>query len=538
MVSPLVLKLMRMKLINHSESTLCAAEKIAHDDPCFLSLSKPSTTLSGRVRFNRVIANACYVYSLLALENGNFDGALRYAKRCVTLNRRVWATLENRTSTKRVSRPDSGDSEIEGLTEGLANSTSSVREVPVVMSITHDSLNGAAFWSFIPFLYRGLSHQSQVFAHQGMFQEAVYFAEQADKVAVAVSSRSLRIDNLGRRADYWTQGGRADKAQDLLDSVKPSYSDKNVALARYHCSAASVFHANGEFEKETDAYERAETLLHDLSIPSFIQQLDKIVSAEDVLVNEISAMKLDANTTKKQPKTTRGRKPIAKAPARTARKVAPPKSQITTTSTADECFRLSGLQGDVLCRKAMAMLLQDKLSAAAELLERAESLQNGHQGSILQQSSNFKRWLAQSMKEMSADFTYNVLPESSISFPALARTEREFSEGSSSRPEYLSPAHRASLMATSPVKNGRGKKSAKDDFAATLQRARECIAEVYAVAIQTGSNSIVRQICRALGYVTVLLSATHATNTKVPLHPLYTAYLNGLSPSMNDFSSC
>lgn len=537
MVSPLVLKLMRMKPINHSESTLCAAEKVAHDDPCFLSLSKPSTTLSGRVRFNRVIANACYVYSLLALENGNFDGALRYAKRCVALNRRVWATLENMTSTKRVSRPDSGNSEMEGLTESLANLTSSVREVPVVMSITHDSLNGAAFWSFIPFLYRGLSHQSQVFAHQGMFQEAVYFAEQADKIAAAVSSRSLRIDNLGRCADYWTQGGRADKAQDLLDSVKPSYSDKNVASARYHCSAASVFHANGEFEKETDAYERAETLLHDLSIPSFIQQLDKIVSAEDVLVNEISAMRLDANTTK-HPKTTRGRKPTVKAPARTARKVAPPKSQITTTSTADECFRLSGLQGDVLCRKAMAMLLQDEVSAAAELLERAESLQNGHQGSILQQSSNFKRWLAQSMKEMSADFTYNVLLESSISFPALARTERKFSEGSSSRPEYLSPAHRTSLMATSPVKGGRGKKSAKDDFTATLRRARECIAEVYVVAIQTGSNSVVRQICRALGYVTVLLSATHATNTKVPLHPLYTAYLNGLSPSMNDLSSC
>ena len=532
-----MLKLMRMKLINHSESTLCAAEKVAHDDPYFLSLSKPSTTLSGRVRFNRVIANACYVYSLLALENGNFDGALRYAKRCVTLNRRVWATLENRTSTKRVSRPDSGDSEMEGLTEGLANLTNSVREVPVVMSITHDSLNGAAFWSFIPFLYRGLSHQSQVFAHQGMFQEAVYFAEQAYKVAAAVSSRSLRIDNLGRRADYWTQGGRADKAQDLLDSAKPSSSDKNVALARYHCSAASVFHANDEFEKETGAYELAETLLHDLSIPSFIQQLDKIVSAEDALVDGISAMKLDANTTKKQPKTTRGRKPTAKAPARTAGKIAPPKSQIAT-STRDECFRLSSLQGDVLCRKAMAMLLQDKLSAAAELLERAENLQNGHQGSILQQSSNFKRWLAQSMKEMSADFTFNVLPESTISFPALARTERKFSEGSSSRPEYLSPAHRASLMATSPVKGGRGKKSTKDDFAATLQRARQCVAEVYAVAIQTGSNSVVHQICRALGYVTVLLSATHATNTKVPLHPLYTAYLNGLSPSVNEFSFC
>jgi len=35
----------------------------------------------------------------------------------------------------------------------------------------------------------------------------------------------------------------------------------------------------------------------------------------------------------------------------------------------------------------MASSCQDELSAAAELLERAESLQNGHQGSILQQSS-------------------------------------------------------------------------------------------------------------------------------------------------------
>jgi len=44
-----------IKLINHSESTLCAAEKVAHDDPYFLSLSNLNY-FTGRVRFNRVIA--------------------------------------------------------------------------------------------------------------------------------------------------------------------------------------------------------------------------------------------------------------------------------------------------------------------------------------------------------------------------------------------------------------------------------------------------------------------------------------------------
>lgn len=509
------------------ENTLSTAEKIAVNDPHFLSLSQPTVTLSGRIRLNRLLADASYVYSLLSLKTGNHGDALRHAKRCVALNRRVWATLENRSTTKTVSRPDS-DTEMENLTEGVANLMSSARDVPVIMSITHESLNGAAFWSLVPSLYRGLCHQSQVFSHQGMFQEAVYFAEQADKVASAVNARPFMIDNISRRAEYWVHGGQAHKGQDLLDLVKPSLADKSMVLATYHLSNAYVCRANREFSQEIESYEAAGTILRNLSEPVFIQSLERFTAVDDLRADQVADILLEVSSankkTKKPVKPVRSRKPVVKAPIRPARKLIASKPPNFPGSSAEECPQLFNLQGDMLRGKAMVMLLQDKLSMAIELLQCAEDLDNGHQSSIQQHSANFKRLLAQSMKEISSDFTFNTLPESTISFPAITRGDSKLSEGSDASPMYLSPSQRPSLV-ISPAKGPRGKKNIKEDFIATLRRARECIAEVHVLAIQTGSSSVVHQICCALGHITVLLSAANPGSPKGSLHPLYAAYL-------------
>jgi separase len=58
----------------------------------------------------------------------------------------------------------------------------------LVVSNTHDALGGADFWFVVPALYRGLMQHSLVFANQGLFQEAIYVAEQAEKVALATQS--------------------------------------------------------------------------------------------------------------------------------------------------------------------------------------------------------------------------------------------------------------------------------------------------------------------------------------------------------------
>ncbi|KAF2814928.1 uncharacterized protein BDZ99DRAFT_434896 [Mytilinidion resinicola] len=519
-LSKLALQLLELGYSGKAGLNLAKAQSI---------LSNTEATAEARlhwhVAYALLLADASYVYSLFAMEIGRHDDALRYAKHCVTLNRRCWGTIENKSNAKRAPFTGSTDAEMDGLTEGVANLSTSERDVPQAWSMTHESLSGTALWPHVPSIYRGLTHQSQVYAHQGMFQEAVFFADQAEKVASAVGAGSLLLDNITKRVQYWANGGRADKAQDVMALAEPSFSQKHLGLASFHLSSAAIYRATGEIDEEVEAYKNCESLLQVLSQDPFIHQLDRIVNAEDFLADQLSGMHLDVPEKKsvKPARQPRGRRLAAKPPARTARKTPVARSPTPQPSTCEECTPLSQLHGDILRRKATAMLIQNKFTLAVELLEKAEAMQIGQHSALQHHLASFKRLVAQSMKDISTDFTFNTLPESTISFPALGRADRKLSEGA--RSSLLSPAARRTSVLAASV---RGKGAAKEYFGVTLQKARDCLSEIHNMAYQIGANSIVNQVGRALSSVTVLLSAAHCGIIKGSLHPLYVAYWSEL----------
>jgi separase len=152
------------------------AQSTALADRHFMDLAKPTTTLSGRIRFNRILADASYVHSLLATATGSYKEAARHARQCVTLNRRIWAALESRANAKKTTADDT-ESDAEGSSRAAFDPLSSLRNdkgMPLIMSVTHDALGGPDFWSLVPVLYRALMQQSQIFAHQGLLHEAIY----------------------------------------------------------------------------------------------------------------------------------------------------------------------------------------------------------------------------------------------------------------------------------------------------------------------------------------------------------------------------
>ena len=153
-----------------------------------MELSASSATLSQRLRYNSILANACYVYSLLAASKGSHKEAARYARQSVTLNRRMWAALESKANAQKSTLAESDSSMVEGSSKLGIDPLTTMRDdkgAPIVSSNTHESLGGADFWFMVPSLYRGLMQHSQVFANQGLLQEAIYVAEQAEKVALA-----------------------------------------------------------------------------------------------------------------------------------------------------------------------------------------------------------------------------------------------------------------------------------------------------------------------------------------------------------------
>lgn len=500
-----------------------------------MGLSKPSATLSGRIRFNRILSDACYVYSLLSIKNGYNKDAARYAKQCVALNRRIWAALESKCSSKKSNQVENSDTEGEGFRKGYFDPLSSMRNekgLPLVMSITHDSLEGPEFWSLVPRLYRGLMQQSLVFAHQGLLQEAVYVAEQADKVASATDSRSLIVDNAGRRAEYWAQSGRTDKAQTTLRSIDRSIPYAHLSMATYFSAVARVYHKDRQFDEEVEAYDSLEGLLRELTLPSFINKMDVPRSVED-LTEILSKIALSESTTKgkKPTRATRGRKPISKAASKPSSRItarARPKDNeaapVPSETAADECLLIHRLQADVTRRKALVYLVQESFSTALDLLGQAQNLEKSLERNSLHLWVSFKAMLSQSMRELASDFTFNSLPESTIALPAMGLKDRRSSEGL---------VKRAQSSAAIVVKGAKGKKSTKEDFVSTLHQARERLIESHQLCTQASSSYTFRQASSALSHLTLLLSAVSNGDVRGTLHPLYAAYMGGKFPQVS-----
>lgn len=531
-------------------SIMANAQSIALGDRQFMDLAKPTTTLSGRLRFNRIVADASYVQSLLATAAGSYKEAARHARQCVTLNRRIWAALESRSNAKKTTPVEDAESEVDGSSRAAFDPLSSLRMekgVPVVMSLTHDALSGPDFWALVPSLYRALMQQSQIFAHQGLLNEAIYVAEQAEKVACATQSATLKTDNASWRADCWAQSDRPDKADAILKSLDAPSSRKCLSTAGYYSAVARTHHWKGEYEQEIASYTLMELLLKDLSSPTYIKTLESFLSTVESLTEQLSSLTVQATEAVKTKPATRGRKPATKAAARgTAKSVAGTRSRAATggvaktasrstrqlgapaaseePNTADQCAALSIFQASMRDRAVLANIMHDDLAQALKLLGQAEELQSGLNQEVSHMWATFKAKLAQSARQIAEDFTVNTLPESTIAFPAFGLTDRRFSE--------VAPPQKGTLVAPATTKPGRAKKQPKEDFMDTLREARERLVEAHALCASNGSNHLFRQTSMALGHVTVLMSAVSGSDLPGSLHPLYAAYMSEL-PKFN-----
>jgi separase len=540
--------LARIGNIAKGVAVMTAAQKLALADQSFMDLTKPSTTLSGRMRFNRVLADAAYVHSLLSSIAGSYKDAARHARQCVALNRRIWAALESRASLKKAASADVSESDVDGPSKAAFDPLSSMRNdkgTLLVMSITHDALSGAEFWSLVPALYRGLMQHSQIFAHQGLLQEAIYVAEQAEKVASATKSPTLMTDNASWRADCWAQSGRPDKAQPILDALASDTTRKCLSVVGYQSAVARVHHWNGQYEEELASYGKLNQMLQDLTSPIYIKTLETISTNVDSLVEQMAQMTVDAVVTPpvKVVTTTRGRKPAVKSTKgitpKTISKPAPKtRSRVTTTKAApisktksgtsqateaigsiDQCSILHNFQAELIHRQVLANLLQEDVAAASALLAR---LEEGKDNMARDQShlwATFKTMLAQSVKQIAENITVNTLPESTIAFPAINLKERRLSEDVTTK--------RAAPASSATAKAGRAKKAVKEDFSETLRNARDRLVEAHAACASKGPNYMFQQVSMALGTITVLLSAVSGGELGGSLHPLYAAYMGG-----------
>ncbi|KAI9692179.1 MAG: hypothetical protein M1822_006409 [Bathelium mastoideum] len=490
--------------------TLHSIASLAAEPPEFHKLSSASGSSSGRVRYNNYIADASSIISKLALQSGYHDEALAQAKRSVRLHQKNWVILENRqTLTASVSTLDATESAVDIVTEEISRMGINSRPSPPIQSMTHEKLRGPVFWPLVSSLVRALLHLGDVYGCMGLFQEAIYYSEQAEKVGSAVQADALLSIIHAKMSEYWARSHKEHDAQRLLEKIplRVNRSIKTYEMVLSHQSMARLEHLRGNGKAELECIDSAISILRELMSSTFIETLDRLPSSEARAAGHISLIQINSEK-KRPPKNPGSRKPQAKRIVKST-----PRSHDHDQRAKEQggnpaqVSRLAELLANLLAEKAVALLLIGNLPEACEILRNAKAMLVGCGDTILHHMASFKTLLARATDLLSSDFTFNVLSESTISFPAVTHDKTETFEGTINQHSLTSTAQKGRGRSQSPQKRARKAVESTSEFAIALQQARDCIIEVHDKALRTGSTSVCHILCHMLGHVTVLLSA-------------------------------
>lgn len=155
-------------LANTCNRELCLAEaKAAFIDNPIRHKSRASSTT----------ALAGLLYSTVALEKGESQPALQYAKDSVRAMLEDWTRLERGAGATTSAEADTSDL---STSVGPNNDETQALAVRVV--------RGSNFWAITYPAIRSVLRLSALYAHMGMFQETLHYAERALKIAQSSGS--------------------------------------------------------------------------------------------------------------------------------------------------------------------------------------------------------------------------------------------------------------------------------------------------------------------------------------------------------------
>ncbi|KAK6001461.1 hypothetical protein QM012_002792 [Aureobasidium pullulans] len=407
-----------------------------------------------------VRARFAFVCSLHLRSIGQVKEAMIQAKRYVLSCQQTMNFLElqhascDHASTSSTSKADLAKA-VDKLT--IADSGQASKPEPA-------NIHGAAFSAIVPDLLNSLLHLAECYAHQGLRTEASYYLDQADALVDRLGVPELRTKVLVQReAQAYIEGVETDNHigdSDVVDSID---------LVRLCITRGDVFAADEEnWEKAQQEYERAESMATRLASKCFVEK----VGAPKV--------QSDKSRTAKTAPVTNGRRIVTKTPASRAPATKTPKktnakakAAVATSLANQENVPISSLCAAVLRQRGLLLINQGEIDLGLELLERAESMKYTTHQEVLQQLAMAEGLLRKFGDELALDFTFNVLPESTISFPALsATTSKKPSTQASLSSTPMSHAH-----PTTPKKTSRQKR-ADDEFARFLCEAQERLVSI------------------------------------------------------------
>ncbi|GAB0133307.1 hypothetical protein EsDP_00001719 [Epichloe bromicola] len=459
-----------------------------------------STWAQSRAEANVMLSMSALMQSIVSLQTGDIDDALATIKTGVRALSHDWAKLEAASS--------SVDSSISETTM-----TSIDMKTPKTLTA------GPRFWSLAAPLLRCLLHISSVYAHIGMFQETVYYAESARKIAESTQSSLYRAQVAAWTGSIYLKAGRLTKALETLEAAQDDMPrDVCSARVQFACKLGEMYSEMGQEENADKFFSIAEDTLRRLSHSSSSSSSSSNDSPDEGTSagNTAKAKAASARSTR-----TRGggtTKATKATTASTVARVAKRQGMAKVKSPPpDNCRQLpkddfqSSLLAAVFLSRAIGYIQKKDWTSALSTLEQAKELPKLFGTLPLEQVMTAASLIGHSMEQMISDPVFSVMQDSTISFPAVScGTDRASLDKNS---PMASPPKRGRTTAQKTVKC----KNAAPAFADALGQAQDILINAHGSTLSVSDSAMVHRLSTLLQNTIILLSATTAGKSKAVL---------------------
>ncbi|KAK3380282.1 peptidase family C50-domain-containing protein [Lasiosphaeria ovina] len=462
---------------------------------------------ASRVHRQRLVAQASYLNSLVALERGDSHHALVYSRESVRSMYHEWTRLETQLAAKSPIEPSTAD-----------NTTLSL-SVTDTGEDTQQQTPGPEFWVLFHSLYRNVLRLSAVYAHLGMFQETMYYAEQAEKLAKSVNTEFYMADCAAWMGSVHARAADSTKSFAMLEAAAALLpdGDRSYSSAMLACQIGSMYLELDNSEGAHVMIAKAEAIMNHLVATAAPGQAPNMA----VLGDKIAKLKTEQQPAAATRRTIRQApvKKDARAPAATKSRVVPPAAQQVA---ATEDSQLAKLRASILVQKATSRLGKKEWTAAIAVLKEATEASRRPDLLSVEQVAMATCLVGMSMDQMAHDPVFSVIHDSTISFPAVSSMTSDKGTPERHSVAKMSPPRKTrSGAAVAQRESPKGASSRA--YVETLREAQEYLLEAHAVATLSGDSSLVHKISGMLQNVGLFLAATSA-RARVASHSVHAWY--------------
>ena len=483
-------------------------------------------TITGYRSLNWTRANFHHIQSIQAFSQRQILPAIYHAKRSLKHTYVAWTLLER--ENRLLDQP--GDHEADQNTVDCFVNKTNLEDNGSTSTQSGElqRLSTTSFWPLVPCLVSRLIHLFELYANEGLYQEAQYYVEKALTIASAVSSTSLRIQCLTLLGDFEARSAHIPVALQNLQ-IANTLSESDDAAGQCVSSEikrAGAYSTLGNWDREMAILNRARSTLKQRMTDVILKDLAIENASIESLEEKMKVLQVSVEPAAK-PRQIQRRPPSQKLNAKETTKTAPVAKPPTRTNPLDYAPLLR-LQGAILRQEAYTALMRNGFEMATSKLNEALNFPTRQQDTLIQAIRRSQLYLRQALECVTGDPVLSALPESTISIPSSLASAILNKDGaqkhSSETIELLNIGQKRSRNLS--VKDACVPSQPPNSFYELLDKARECMVKISTTAQVAGSSSLVHCVSDELVKTLMLLSAISRNGQ---INPAMVAYVMGKS---------